>query len=203
MFVSERNTFGVSATIPSIDIGKYKNKILEYLNNLVNRVFSKKSNEYDSQYHSIIDTHKLHVEDEIYLHRVWVNSILERVDKLTIMLETEPLLKNEYFDFLAIKQICEYIITKDGYSKPTDQERDLIVKLFEAFVKIIQVKSDLFGDIDTKDEITDDMASSYAIEYESFSEEISEYMEKFYLDIYTPSGKHEESINELYAVMKE
>lgn len=202
MYISERTTVGVTTTIPSVDfkdnIGDYNNKIIDFINKFFKDLKARISKEYNKmQYPSIINTVKLNKEDIAYMYSVNISQILEDVDKLAIMLKKQPLIDEEFFDFLEIQQITEYILKNQDYSKPNIDELTIVKDIFEEFSNLINNKADL---LDIK---TSDNQDKYKKFYVSFKKKFTNYKEQFYLDIYTPSGKHNETIDNLYAIMKE
>lgn len=207
MHIYTGNTLGMTTTFPSINISMYKNKILDFLDELKTRILTKESDktkELDKyQYASIIDTQTLNKEDLKYAYITQTHSILESVNKIAIMLKKEPLLTKEFFVFLEIQQITEYLLKNQDYTKPNVDAINFIRRLFEEFLEVISIKADLFGDIDSEDQVTNEMLSKYEPKYASFEDVFSKHKERFYLEMYTPSNKHNETINNLYAIMKE
>lgn len=202
MYISERTTVGVTTTIPSVDfkynIGDYNNKIIDFIKEFFKDLKARISKEYNKmQYPSIINTVKLNKEDIAYMYGVNISQILDDVDKLAIMLKKQPLIDEEFFDFLEIQQITEYILKNQDYSKPDIDELTIVKNIFEEFSKLINNKFDI---LNIK---TSDNQDKYKIIYLSFKKKFTKYKEQFYLDMYTPSGKHNETIDNLYAIMKE
>jgi hypothetical protein len=197
MYVSKGNRIGSTTTILSFEvIREYKNKIVKFLNDMVDG-FNK------SEYPSIIDTSKIDKETEEYLYSIQIQSILENTDKLANMLKKTSLIDKEFFDFLEIQQITEHILKNYSYEDIDVKEIIFIRKLFEIFGELIYNKTDLFDDISSEDQITEEIKSQYKQKYALFDEKFSKYKEQFYLEMYTPSGKHKKTINDLYAIMKE
>lgn len=198
MYVSERTGIGITTTTPLFfeAIGEYKNHILKFLD-WISKGFNK------SKYPSIINTQKIDKEDEEYLYSIQIQSILEDTDKLANMLQKTSLIDREFFDFLEIQQITEYILKNQNYANPNVEEITFIRKLFENFGEIISIKSNLLKGITSEKQIKGEISSKYRQKYRLFDETFSKYKEQFYLEIYTPSGKHEKTIENLRCIMKE
>ncbi|MGA2676247.1 MAG: hypothetical protein ACLQG5_00560 [Methanobacterium sp.] len=202
MYISERTTVGLTTNIPSIDIrnniGSYNNKILDFFNEFFKDLKDRIITEYNkSQYPSIINTIKLNKEDIAYMYSVKIHQILEYVNEIAIVLKKQPLIDEEFFDFLEIQQIAEYILKNQDYTKPNVDELKIVLNIFEEFGDLITNKAVL---LDVK---TSENQDKYKKNYSSFDEKFSKYKEQFYLEIYTPSGKHNTTIDNLYAIMKE
>lgn len=201
MHISKGNMMGVTPTILSIDITKYKNKILEFLNGLKTRVLNKKSN--NVGHVSTINTQRLNEEYMEYKNIIWIHSILESVDELALMLKETTLIDEELFDFLEIQQITEYILKNQNYVKINNDEITFIANLFKKFTNLLSIKFDLFKDKTSKNQVENEILLRYKQEYASFEEMFSKDKERFYSEMYTPSGNHKKTINNLYAIMKE
>lgn len=215
-----RTILGEPLTIPSLELSnnfnktfnKYKTKFFSILDNLKESLKNlrkhlriKKSNtqKYAQEYATILDNQRLNKEYVKYLHTIDIRPIFESMDKLRVMFKKDPLIEDEFFDFLEIQQITEYLLKNQDHINPNIKELNFIIKLFKDFKEIVFTKENLFGDISSQDQVTEEMLSKYEQKYASFEEEFSQDKEKFYLEMYTPSGKHQNTIDSLYAVMKE
>jgi hypothetical protein len=180
-------------TLPTISIGKYTSKIIGILKDLKSRL-TENSNSNETQYSTIIDNKSAIKEYEEYVYATEVRSLINEMDRVADEFQKEEWVDDEFYDFLEIQHISEHIIIKNFHEKTTESELDLLISLYEDFIKIISLKEDLFK----KEEL-----SKYDIEYDKFQDKFSKYKEKFYIDIYTPSDKHKKTIDSLYAIMKE
>lgn len=208
MYISGRNTVGLSLTIPSADIryniGKYNNRILEFFNNFFKDLKERIGKESEkSQYPSIINEQKIKEADIAFMYSFNINQIFQKVDELAIILKKQSLFKKEFFDFLEIQQITEYTLKNQEYTKPNIDQIKFVKKLFEEFGDLINYKINLFEGITDPKKIEEKTESKYQQKYTSFQNVLFKYIEQFYLEIYTPSGKHEKTIDNLYAIMKE
>lgn len=208
MYISERNTLGSPLTISPADIryniGKYNNKILEFFNKFFMDLKERIGKESEkSQYPSIINEQKLKEADIAFMYSFNTNQIFQKVDELAIILRKQPLFREEFFDLLEIQQITEYTLKNQDYTKPDIDQIKFVKKLFEEFSDLINYKINLFDTITDPKKIEEKTESKYQLKYTSFQRTLFKYKEQFYLEIYTPSGKHEETIDNLYAIMKE
>lgn len=205
MNISE-GTSGLNPTILSIDIDKYKNKIIDFLNELKTRILNKDSD--NSQYaSSVIDTQTLNeeVNEEYikYLYTTMIHPILESVNKIAFELKEEPIFHKEFFDFLEIQQITECVLKPQDYAKLNIDKVNFLIALFKEFNNLISIKSDLLKNTTPENPVKDETLYKYEEEYASFDKVFSKQKEHFYLEMYTPSGKHKKTIDKLYTIMKE
>lgn len=208
MHISERKTLGLSLTIPSVDIrhniGRYNDRILEFFNNFFEDLKERISKESEkSKYPSIINEQKLKKADIAFIYSININQIVQQDDELAVILKEQPLFREEFFDFLEVQQIMEYTLKNQDYTKPNVDQTKFIKELFEEFSDLINHKVNLLDAIPDQKELEEKTESKYQPKYESFQKVLFKYKEKFYLEIYTPSGKHKETIDNLYAIMKE
>lgn len=195
MNISETQNVG-NITVPAINFNKYTNKIIDILKDLKTRFIDKPITK-KPQYSSIIDTKSANKEYKKYVYLAEVKSIIKDMDYLAIEMKKDELIEDEFYDFLEIQQITEYLLLKDVHSKISKEELNFITALFKEFKDIIFLKAELF------ENKTDENILNYDKEYETFQDKFFNYKEKFYVEMYSPSGKHKKTIDHLYALMKE
>lgn len=192
MNINETTPVG-NITLPTINISKYTTKIIGILKDLKS-CLTDNSNSNKTQYSTTIDNKSAIEEYEEYVYAAEVKSLINEMDKVADAFRKEEWIDDEFYDFLEIQHISEHIIIKKFHEKTTESEINLLISLFEDFIKIISLKEDLFKN---------EELSKYDIEYNLFQDKFSKYKEKFYIEIYTPSDKHKKTIDSLYAIMKE
>jgi hypothetical protein len=138
----------------------------------------------DTSQNMVDKKHTINNQGEVNNYDQTVEKLLNTMnDFLDDLCKDYRFKEEEFYDFMDIQGITEYILTKK--KEHIELVRDLITNFIYIFE--LKIKN----------------TENYDIQYKQFKKTLSEAEEEFYTKIYIPTNKHEKTINNIYQITKQ
>jgi hypothetical protein len=158
-------------------------ELMDTLKKFLNKLLSI-SNLFKSNTAPII-INKNHESNKQDSYDIYKQNIIKTMNNIANILSEDPLFKeDEFYDFMNIQTI-----TEDVLETKKEENIILIYELINKFIDIYELK------INQNDE--------YNNQYNQFKTFLLKSKKKFYTKIYIPIGQHEQTINNIYDIMKQ
>jgi hypothetical protein len=157
-------------------------QLIETLKKILNKLKSIPKLFKSNTSQNIIDENCEINEPNIYKQNV--ENLLNTMNNIANILSEDPLFKEEeFYDFMDIKRITKYILTKK------EENINLVYNLINKFIEIYELKINYI--------------EKYDNQYKQFKKFLLESEEKFYTKIYVPTNKYKKTIDIIYDNMKQ